>query len=314
MSKISELLEASYVKVGEIYTPEVEFTKEDKLQAGIYEFKNTMNGIVYKAHTIHTDKLLKFKDPRYDQVYEEIVEFYTDASIKKYKALGFKHSSGVMMEGHPGGGKTSLMKLITEEVKNEDVVTFIVDSAYLLEQGLTSFRKLEPKRKVLVILEEVDHLVSNNHSMRILSELLDGQKSFDNVQYLATTNYYARIPEKFKRPGRFDRKIKIGNPPKEGRLAYLKDKIGMHESDSVLEKIADKTDDFTFAEMRELVRSMFINNHKLDTAIKRIKSGLEEALGDSVTEKELVTFLRRKYNSHKPVAVRLMEEFEDVKN
>ena len=68
---------------------------------------------------------------------------------------------------------------------------------------LGDFAKIENNRKCIVILEDLDSLISNFGESHYL-EMLDSAKTIDNILFIATTNYPEKLdPRIYNRPGRF---------------------------------------------------------------------------------------------------------------
>ena len=184
----------------------------------------------------------------------------------------------MLLYGTPGTGKTCVLKLVMEDVtKNGDVI-FLAKSAGIVNKAMEEFREVEPDRKVLVVLEDIDEMVK--YDERSLLELLDGPEQKDKVLYLATTNYIDRLPPRMLRPGRFDRKLEIGVPPKEGRFAYLSNKLSEKESNEVIDELVKETNGFSFGQLREFLVATYCLKQNRNEVITRIRANIEP-----VTEK-----------------------------
>jgi len=289
------------------------------LEAGVYNVQtDPMSGSVFFAfHDVSTDELLRFKDPRQESILEEIKKFWGLAD--NFKKMGFTHKRGLLCYGPPGTGKSCILKLVMEDVVKQGDVVFIGRSPGSLVEGLRQFREVEPDRKALVILEDLDKLVQ--YDEHTLLELFDGDLQMDHFLYLGTTNYLERIPERMLRANRFDRKIKIDYPTIEGRLAYLKMKLGIHEDEGAVQELADKTDGFSFGQLREYIVSVYCFEKDSEQTLNRIKNGLEEASIRHYTEEESKRLLERRFarsntneqrlhESVKSRASRLLNEFD----
>jgi SpoVK/Ycf46/Vps4 family AAA+-type ATPase len=262
------------------FSPMGEITTQSTLDPGIYDVKSTMNGIIFEVHDLKTDEILRFEDSRYNQVLDEISNFW---SLKDdFNKMGFTHKRGVLLYGSPGTGKSCLLKLVMEDTVNKGDVVFIAKSSGTLVEGLTQFREVEPERKVLVIIEDIDELVRYNE--RPILELFDGDSQTDNVLFLGTTNYIERLPGRIIRAGRFDRTIEVKNPPLQGRLAYLKHKLKVNEKDEKITELAKKTENFSFAQLRELLVSVYCLKQGETEVLRRIRNKLEE---NFISEEEL---------------------------
>ena len=257
-----------------IYKPTINTKAE--LEAGVYEIKNSMQGLYYEKRDITSDELLRFEDGRNKTILEEVSNFRK--MKEQFANIKTNHKRGMLLTGRPGTGKSCLIKLMAESAVEEGDIVFIVNDPHTLKEGLANFKEVEPDRIAIVIMEELDEML--RYGQRAISEVLDGQDQVNNVLFVGTTNHKERIHPKFLREGRFDLKIEIGAPPKSGRLAFLKGKLGVNEADDIMEEIADKTDGFTFAQLREYLVSVYCYKRDPDKVIARIKqgSGIDESL------------------------------------
>lgn len=240
------------------------------LPAGIYNVQSTMRGPCYTISEVRTDDLLRFADVRYNTILEEIDKFW---KIKdSYSKMGFIHKRGLLLYGSPGTGKSCLLKQVMEDVvKNGNVVFLPNTDSYVLKDGLSSFREVEPDRQVLAVMEDIDE-----YGEHTLLQLLDGDTMFENVLFLGTTNYINKLQPRLLREGRFDRKIRIDNPPLEGRFAYLNHKLNKHMQKDEIMELAKKTTKFSFGQLREFLLSVYCHGYNVDEVIKRIRTGREE--------------------------------------
>jgi hypothetical protein len=180
------------------------------------------------------------------------------------------HNRGIMLYGPPGNGKTSLMNQVADLITGRGDVVFYAKSISALIEGLGAFREVEPDRKTVVVLEDADEYVGWQE--REFLQLLDGEKSIDGVLYLGSTNYINAFPPRLLRPGRFDKRIYVGPPPYEGRLAYLSAKLAKMEKTAEIERLAKNTDGLSFGDLRELVTAVYALKENPDAVINRLKT------------------------------------------
>lgn len=245
------------------------------LEAGVYGISTDMSGkAIFEKKAIRSDDILRFADSRYNEVVREIDEFW--AMHENFSELGLAHKRGVLMWGNPGTGKSILVKQVVEDAVNKGCVVFYPDRLSELTQVLPQFRDVEPTRPCLVVLEDVDGMLE--YGERYLLELFDGDAQISNVCYLATTNYPDRLPPRVMRSGRFDTKIEVKNPPREGRLAYFQHKLGGRISEDEIERISDITEDFSFAQLREFVVAAYAMRQEPKAAAARIRRNYTEGV------------------------------------
>lgn len=266
-----------YMVQGNSFSPVGEIVTEKVLPAGIYRIQNSMEGIFFEIHDVNTDDILKFEDNRYNSILKEIDNFW---NLKEdFTKYGFTHKRGILLYGDPGVGKSVMLKLAMAEAAEKNNIVLITKDAHNLVSGLRALREVEKERKVLCIIEDIDEIINYGGEHAIL-ELFDGDSQTDNVLFLATTNYIQKLPPRILRASRFDRKIKIDNPPTEGRYAYLKAKLKENIDDAKIHELAEKTKGLSFAQLREFVISTFCLKHDADKVIDRLKNHLESNLSE----------------------------------
>jgi len=262
-----------YVQNGKDSTAVGPINLKPKLAPGVYDIgMNNAGEIVFMQQKLRTDALLRFEDPVHSEILKEMVDFWDRKDA--FQRLGFLHKRAILMFGPPGSGKSCIIKIAIEDlVKGGDVV-FTCGSIYRINEGLKSFREVEPDRRCLVIMEDVDEL--DEHQ---LLQLLDGTDSADHILYLATTNYIDRLPQRVLRPSRLDRKIEVAYPPEAGRRAYLEHKLASEGlDDEQMTALVEATDGFSFGHLKELVIAAFCMGQPLENVLQRlIGIGIEDS-------------------------------------
>jgi SpoVK/Ycf46/Vps4 family AAA+-type ATPase len=268
-SKAGQLLESltQYRDHGDVKIPTTR--TNTILEAGIYKLSTTMQGeAVFSRHNLVTDKLLRFQDERQDLILAEVAAFWD--LRERFKALGLTHKRGMMLHGPQGSGKSCILKLVMNDIVERGDVVFIARRAGDLRVCLDQFRKVEPERRAVVVLEDVDEMA--RYDEHTLLEMLDGDDQVDGVLFLGTTNYLHHMKPRFLREGRFDRKLYVPFPPLAGRVAYLQQMIGLHEKEDpeVVQDIAEATDGFSFGQLREFLVSVYVYGYDPEETIERI--------------------------------------------
>jgi cell division protease FtsH len=182
------------------------------------------------------------------------------SNIEVYRKNNIKFKRGIILQGPPGTGKTLIGKIIC----NSTNCTFLWVTPRFLERSqhvkvvCDMARELSPS---ILFLEDIDLYSEDRQSVRnasLLGELmnqLDGLVENHFIIVIATTNQVDNVETALRnRPGRFDRILDIGLPSVEGRLRMLALYTKTYKMDGVnLEDIAQKTDKYTGAHMKELV-------------------------------------------------------------
>lgn len=280
------LTEACAVKAQDLKTSFIQFltngntskpigtvSLDQKLTPFAYRIENSMDGPVFTKFAPNTDELYIFESGPMKSILEEIDKFW--GLKENYNSLGFLHNRGILIEGPPGTGKSSLFQQVTEMmIKRGDVIFFTTDVSALRE-GLKNYREVEPERKVVVVFEDIDEVVG--YSERALLQLMDGDAQIQNVLYLGSTNYLSRLPQRLIRPGRFDKVIHLGPPQLEARMTYLKKKLEGKEKEEQIKWLAEQTGGFSFGHLRELIIGGYAMKEPIKEVLKRLR-------GSSVNE------------------------------
>lgn len=228
------------------------------LPAGWYKM-TTMNYVpVPQLMNIRNDELIDLKTPEYTAVLDDVERFWKmEDQYRKYK---FPYKRGILMYGRPGTGKSGLLRLIGNElIKQYNGVLFQVSDPNeigMFEDVFTKFREIEPNRKAVCVMEDIDGIVSyGGSSTARLLNMLDGNMEYDNILFLATTNNPNVLLESLRnRPSRFDRRYEIGLPSKESRELYIRSKFKEMTDDEV-KQIIEVSEGFTIDMLKELTLS-----------------------------------------------------------
>ncbi|MEK6892752.1 MAG: CDC48 family AAA ATPase [Nanoarchaeota archaeon] len=187
-----------------------------------------------------------------------------------FQKLGVGAPRGVLLTGPPGTGKTLLAKAVANETDSNfySIAGPEIMSKYYgeSEKHLREvFEKAEKSAPSIVFIDEIDSIApkrgegSDNTEKRIVAQLLtsmDGLKSRGQVVVMAATNRPEDIDVALRRPGRFDREIRINPPDERGRKEILQiHSRGMPlEKDVNFDEIAIKTIGYTGADVQVLCK------------------------------------------------------------
>ena len=191
----------------------------------------------------------------------------------KFKKLGAHAPRGVLLEGPPGTGKTLMARALAGEsnaaflsMKGSDFIQMFVGLGAMRVREL--FNEARKNQPAIIFIDELDAIGGSRdyggasggeseHRQTLVALLaeLDGFLKMDNVIVVAATNRAQDLDEALMRPGRFDRKIFVGNPDILGREAILavhgaKMRLG---PDADLEFTAKRTPGLSGAAMANIV-------------------------------------------------------------
>jgi cell division protease FtsH len=248
----------------------------------------------------------------------EIVDFLRQPN--KFAAVGARIPKGVLIAGPPGTGKTLLARAVAGEA---GVPFFSINASEFVELfvGVGAsrvrdlFRQARQNAPAIIFIDEIDAIgrrrgmgLTQSHEEReqtlnqILAEL-DGFDPRANVVVTAATNRPDVLDPALLRPGRFDRRVTIENPDREGRLAILR----VHArgkplaADVDLSEVAKATVGFSGADLENLLNEAAlltarrertaIGRDELEEAAERVMSGpRRRGQGLSPRERELVAY------------------------
>jgi hypothetical protein len=245
----------------------------DELPPDVYEPKVTNTGqpFFYRIH-FSTEELLRFEDSNIDRVVSEITEFWKRRD--RFEEFEFPYRRGILLHGPPGSGKSCAVKLIINDVIEKGGIGLRFDDPGIFIRCMRNFRLVQPETPVIGIMEDLDGIMDRYDESTILN-MLDGIDGFENIVYLATTNYPEDLEGRIKnRPSRFDRRFEIGFPnPKSRRqyIHYLVKKVATAEALVDVDRWVDDTHEFTLAHIKELFISVILFETEYDAALKTLQ-------------------------------------------
>ncbi|HVF43310.1 MAG TPA: ATP-binding protein [Pyrinomonadaceae bacterium] len=191
-----------------------------------------------------------------EEVRHDLPRFF--AARETYERYGVPWKRGVLLIGPPGNGKTHAVKAMVNLL---GVACLYVKSLEACDGEHASFRKVFQRARhnqpCLVVLEDIDSLVTDKNRSVFLNEL-DGFASNTGVVVIATTNHPEKLdPSILDRPSRFDRKFYFELPATEERERYARRwndalQAEMRIDAQDLADVVNLTDGFSFAYMKEL--------------------------------------------------------------
>mgnify|MGYP004004667025 FL=1 len=254
-----------------------------KLPPGLYSVNEDQQGLYFKKNDIDMSELIRFDDSMANTIIDEFALFWTKKEL--YQERGEIHKRGFMLWGPPGGGKTSTVSFIMKDFINDGNVIFKFSGN--LMGMIQNFRHIEPNRKVMIIMEDVDAYIVDSYAEQAVLDMLDGTVQHSNTIIIATTNYPERLPDRIiNRPSRFDRVEYIGTPTESHRKLYIKTKSRTLKTKDIT-KWAKLTDGFTLAHVKELILSVEVFGLDFDETLERLNKMRKKMESSSDYGKEM---------------------------
>jgi cell division protease FtsH len=169
----------------------------------------------------------------------EVVDYLKNPD--RYRRLGGKIPRGVLLSGRPGTGKTLLARAVAGEAS---VPFFSVSASEFVEAivGIGAsrvrdlFKQAKEAQPAIIFVDELDAIGrsraagstpfsgGNDEREQTLNQILtemDGFESGEAVIVLGATNRPEVLDPALLRPGRFDRRVTVPPPDKDGRRQIL---------------------------------------------------------------------------------------------
>ncbi len=223
---------------------------------------------------------------------EELVDFLKNPL--KYRKIGARTPKGALLVGPSGVGKTLLAKAVAGEA---GVPFFSMAGSEFMEMlvgvGASRARDLFAQAKAsapsIIFIDEIDAIgrqrgrgMMGGHDEReqTLNQILvemDGFTPNDNVIVIAATNRGDLLDPALLRPGRFDRRVVLDMPDKDGRLAILKihSKGKKFDKNVTWTRVADRTIGFSGADLENMLN---------EAAIGAARAGKNEITMEDIEE------------------------------
>ncbi|KAG5551283.1 hypothetical protein RHGRI_009638 [Rhododendron griersonianum] len=215
-----------------------------------------------------------------------------------FSNMGLTPPRGVLLHGHPGTGKTLLVRALIGSCARGDrrIAYFARKGADCLgkyvgdaeRQLRLLFQVAEKSQPSIIFFDEIDGLApcrtrqqdqTHNSVVSTLLALLDGLKSRGSVVVIGATNRPDAVDPALRRPGRFDREIYFPLPSVKDRASIL----SLHTrrwpkpvTGSLLNWIARKTVGFAGADLQALCTQAAIIALRRNCPLQELFSAAEK--------------------------------------
>jgi chromosomal replication initiation ATPase DnaA len=248
-----------------------------KVPAGVYEigWNGNLSTHTLKKQPFKTDELYHLPSYEITDILKDIDNFWNRAD--NYKKYNYIHKRGILMYGEPGCGKSGIIQLISQQIIEKDGIVINVKDEEDVERFtsfIATFRKVEPNRPLIVLLEDIDSLAGEGrHQTARLLNILDGVKQIEGVVYIATTNYPEKLQDRItNRPSRFDRRYKVELPNADIRRAYIQHKLNDEDLKGIdIEEWIKKTEGMSLSHLKEVVISVIVMGRTFEETIENLE-------------------------------------------
>jgi hypothetical protein len=232
-----------------------------------------------KFYNVHADSTFNWDNYYYDQAIIDIFKrevFGFLGNPDRYNSRGITRR-GLLLEGEPGTGKTTLGKIICNE-SGPHTVVWITPELVFQSGGAEAicllYEVAEFVASVVIILEDIDLYTedrdNNSSALRLgaLMNILDGVNSINNAVTIAMTNRIDIIEKALRnRPGRFDKILTIPPLCKELREKMFINRLSDCQVDKgVVDLLVKRSGKWTGAQVQDMIHciNMYMIEHDMD--------------------------------------------------
>ena len=222
-------------------------------------------------------------------------------NFRSYLANGIRIPRGILLEGPPGSGKTSIAKAVAAEAglpflslnSTQFLSRWVGEGAQKLRETFAAARRYAP---AVLFIDEIDAIArdrmgedaSSKHTDDLTNALLSELDGFqDNRQtpvlVIAATNFDTRSPDtKLDKAllRRFDKRVYVGLPDAAGRKFFLERELAKYSfqtvSEAAVESIARRSPGFSLATLELIIQNALRHGEK-DGMFTLTDTILEEA-------------------------------------
>lgn len=162
-------------------------------------------------------------------------------------------STGVLLAGSKGSGKTLLSKNVCHELTQLNVPTIIVNSAFCGDEFNEFIQRIE--QPAVILFDEFEKVYKRDEQPQLLT-LLDGVFSSKKL-FLLTCNDIFRVDQHMQnRPGRIFYTFRFGGLEKEHIVEYCNDNLYDKQQINAICRVSNIFGEFNFDMLAAMVEEM----------------------------------------------------------
>ncbi len=246
------------------------------------------------------DSIIGIKEAR--DVIGDIITFYKKPEMAR--KLGVNLSSGILLTGEPGTGKTVVAKAMAKELNRKVIMISGSDfTTHHYGDSITKVKMLfELAREIapcIVFIDEIDGIGNRDNGRmhpeerRVVNKFLSemSEKSLnDGIVFIGATNNQKEMDPAMLRDGRFDKKVVVNKPSMEDRKEAFIKFFGKRPTDDLekidFEYLAMKTSGMTVATIENIVNQSAIIALRKESEFITEKM-IEQAILDNIAGGEM---------------------------
>ena len=218
------------------------FEVHNKLPTGTYIIERDMEGNFY------LNRISNFKNP--DRIYGKTTH-YAERIIQTY--LNREPSTGVMLAGEKGSGKSLLAKMLSVEAANRGIITVVINRPWVGD----AFNKLiqDIDQPAVVLFDEFEKVYDSEEQEKMLT-LFDGMFPTKKL-FVLTCNDKWRVDKHMRnRPGRIYYMLDFKGLEPDFIEEYCHENLHNKENITGLVRISSLFSDFNFDMLKAMVEEM----------------------------------------------------------
>ncbi len=179
------------------------------------------------------------------------------------------HTTGVLLNGEKGSGKTMLAKLVSQQAAENGISTIVVNASFYGDGFNTFLQSIE--EPTIVIFDEFEKVYDDNEQEQILT-LLDGVFPTKKLYILTVNDKYRVNSHMRNRPGRIFYMIEFKGLDVEFIEEYCRDNLNNKDYIQQICRLTMLFDSFNFDMLKALVEEMNRYNESPNQAMEMLNA------------------------------------------